>query len=284
MALMRMRTNAVRALRRVGSTPRASVFMKTSTQRSFSSDADYSDISVLPLFADDAVRDAIQNGLKNDGFCVLKGFAGDEVARLMREESERLYEEGYMFPSKSTDEHGREMVKPNVFATELDGHEWELAPTILDYTRSVVLQAPVVLNHMFPHLKMSQRTYGTKLAVSLGGGSKYPKHCDNSGLPDQRKVTMVYYLNPHWDESQGGELRIYTKDKGIQVVPPVADTLAMFWSDQVVHDVLPTLSDTYEKDQRRYALTLWLVSDNVTEIVNPRDPLYALRQEHFPTE
>lgn len=109
-----------------------------------------------------------------------------------------------------------------------------------------------------------------------------PKHCDNSGLPDQRKVTMVYYLNPYWEPSQGGELRIFTKDDGIQVVPPVADTLAMFWSDQIVHDVLPTLTDTSAKDARRYALTLWLVSDNQDEIVNPKDKHFALRQEHFP--
>lgn len=87
-------------------------------------------------------------------------------------EAERLYEDGRMFQSMSGDEHGREMPKKNVFATELEGNEWDVAPTLLDYTRSVLLQAPLVLNHFFPHLRMSQRTYGTKLAVSLGAGSK----------------------------------------------------------------------------------------------------------------
>lgn len=109
-----------------------------------------------------------------------------------------------------------------------------------------------------------------------------PKHCDNSGLPDQRKVTMVYYLNPEWESSQGGELRIYSKNNGVVVVPPEADTLAMFWSDQIVHDVLPTLNNIEVKDHRRYALTLWLVSENESEIVNPKDPHYELRQTHFP--
>lgn len=94
---------------------------------------------------------------------------------------------------------------------------------------------------------------------------------------------MVYYMNPSWDASQGGELRIYSKDHGVVVVPPKADTLAMFWSDQIVHDVLPTLNDISDAAQRRYALTLWLVSENESEIVNPKDPHYALRQTHFPT-
>lgn len=94
-------------------------------------------------------------------------------------EAERLYEDGRMFQSLSNDEHGRSMPKENVFATELDGNEWDVAPALLDYTRSVLLQAPIVLNHFFPHLKMSQRTYGTKLAVSLGAGAK----CTSSSCP-----------------------------------------------------------------------------------------------------
>lgn len=245
--------------------------------------SDGSDISVMPLFASESVRDQIQNGLQNDGYCIINGFAGADVALQMREEAHRLYEQGYMFPSQSTNEDGNAMVKENVYATELNGDEWELAPTLLDYTRSVVLQAPILLDHFFPHLQISRRMYGTKLAVSLGEGSKYPKHCDNSGLPDQRKVTMVYYLNPYWEPSHGGELRLFTKDQGIVSVEPQADTLAVFWSDQVVHDVLPTLTDTSAADKRRYALTLWLVTDNLREIAHPDHPLTPLRLQHFPT-
>ncbi|TYZ58936.1 hypothetical protein PybrP1_010791 [[Pythium] brassicae (nom. inval.)] len=251
--------------------------------RCFASASDSEEITVMPLFASETVRETIRQGLGRDGYCVLQNFAGADVAQAMRAEAERLYEDGRMFQSMSGDEHGREMPKKNVFATELEGNEWDVAPTLLDYTRSVLLQAPLVLNHFFPHLRMSERTYGTKLAVSLGAGSKYPKHCDNSGLPDQRKVTMVYYLNPEWEASQGGELRIYSKHNGVVVVPPVADTLAMFWSDQIVHDVLPTMNDIAVTAHRRYALTLWLVSENESEIVNPKDPLYELRQSHFPT-
>jgi Rps23 Pro-64 3,4-dihydroxylase Tpa1-like proline 4-hydroxylase len=91
---------------------------------------------------------------------------------------------------------------------------------------------------------------------------------------------MVYYLNPFWEASHGGELRIFSKN-GVVVVPPVADTLAVFWSDQVVHDVLPTLTNTSARDKRRYALTLWLVADNVNEIANPKDPLFETREKYF---
>jgi Rps23 Pro-64 3,4-dihydroxylase Tpa1-like proline 4-hydroxylase len=94
---------------------------------------------------------------------------------------------------------------------------------------------------------------------------------------------MVYYLNPQWDPSQGGKLRIFTKEETIFSVDPKADTLAMFWSDQIVHDVTPTTSSSIDiKEARRYALTLWLVSDNDEEIVNTKHPLYPNRQKHFP--
>lgn len=38
----------------------------------------------MPLFASAKVRDAIQNGLAKDGYCIIKGFAGAETALQMR--------------------------------------------------------------------------------------------------------------------------------------------------------------------------------------------------------
>ncbi|ETV98191.1 hypothetical protein H310_08919 [Aphanomyces invadans] len=235
---------------------------------------------LLPLFPP-ATREALRQGLESEGFCILRGFASNTVATAMRHEAERLYKEGYMFQSMSVDEQGKSFPKNNVFASELDGHEWDVAPTILHYTRSIMLQAPSMLNELFPELQISSRAYASKLAVSLGDGASYPKHCDTAGLPDQRKVTMVYYLNPHWEPAHGGELQVYTKDGGVVAVEPRSDTLAVFWSDQVVHDVRPCANAPTDERAQRYALTLWLVSDDPLQIVNPMHPLYKLRCEHF---
>ncbi|RHZ10642.1 hypothetical protein DYB26_003797 [Aphanomyces astaci] len=251
--------------------------------------------ALLPLFPS-STREALRRGLESDGFCILRGLASNAVALAMRREAERLFKDGYMFQSMSVDEHGNSFPKHNVFASELDGHEWDIAPTILQYTRSIMLQAPDMLNTLFPELHISSRAYASKLAVSLGDGASCtsyfptcrflmlhvdPKHCDTAGLPDQRKVTMVYYLNPHWEPAHGGQLQVYTKDGGILAVEPVSDTLAVFWSDQVVHDVLPCTNDPNNERAQRYALTLWLVSDDPSQIVNPSHPLYSLRCEHF---
>ncbi|KAF0720526.1 Aste57867_245 [Aphanomyces stellatus] len=237
------------------------------------------DDSLLPLFPP-ATREALRQGLAKDGFCILHDFASKNVALAMRTEAERLFAEGHMFQSMSVDEHGNSFPKDNVFASELDGHEWDLAPTILHYTRSVMLQAPAMLNELFPEIQISSRAYASKLAVSLGDGASYPKHCDTAGLPDQRKVTMVYYLNPSWKPAHGGQLQVYTND-GVEVVEPRADTLAVFWSDQVVHDVVPCENSPSDVMAQRFALTLWLVTEDPNQINDPDHPLSPLRRRHF---
>lgn len=68
------------------------------------------------------------------------------------------------------------------------------------------------MTHYFPDSAISSSTYGSKLAVATGGGSKYPKHVDNVALPDQRKLTVILYLNPEWDEANGGEIRLWGHD------------------------------------------------------------------------
>lgn len=54
------------------------------SSRSFSSSSEFDDIPLLPLFASEAVRDTIQQGLGKDGYCVINNFAGADVALKMR--------------------------------------------------------------------------------------------------------------------------------------------------------------------------------------------------------
>ncbi len=124
----------------------------------------------MPLFPP-ATQETLRRGLESDGYCILRDFASKAVALAMRQDAERLFKEGYMFQSMSVDEHGKSFPKDNVFASELDGHEWDVAPTILHYTRSIMLQAPDMLNGFFPDLQISSRSYASKLAVSLGDGA-----------------------------------------------------------------------------------------------------------------
>ncbi len=65
----------------------------------------------------------------------------------------------------------------------------------------------------------------------------------------------MYYLNEEWNEEDGGKLRIYSKkgDKKYFDLAPMLDTLIIFRSQDVEHEVLPTF-------HQRMALTIWYYS------------------------
>ena len=89
-----------------------------------------------------------------------------------------------------------------------------------------------------------------------------------------RKLTAILYLNPGWQRSWGGELRIWGNDGVVEDIEPVGDRLVLFWSDMMVHEVL---ANTSNRD--RYALTLWLVA---VDEGNINDPLRGQMSDHFP--
>jgi [Skp1-protein]-hydroxyproline N-acetylglucosaminyltransferase len=99
-----------------------------------------------------------------------------------------------------------------------------------------------------------------------GDGARFVKHTDtyatahvkgrsnagSGGAQLIRLVTCVYYLNPDWVPDHGGYLRVFTKDSPQQHwdAAPVLDTLVVFRSTDVEHEVLPTFHE-------RMALTVW---------------------------
>jgi len=84
------------------------------------------------------------------------------------------------------------------------------------------------------------------------------------------QVTLVYYMNPDWPKGNGGELRLYPRhregggrdggrgrERGWVDVAPEGDTLVMFLSDELAHEVRPNESE--EEEKHRWTYTLWLV-------------------------
>lgn len=91
------------------------------------------------------------------------------------------------------------------------------------------------------------------LAVYPGGGSRFQKHVDNTAN-DGRRLTVLLYLNLEgWTEEKGGFLRVWGKDSakvGPTDVMPLGGRVAMFYSDEVAHEVTAA-------HDKRYAMTVW---------------------------
>jgi hypothetical protein len=209
--------------------------------------------------------------LKEKNWCMVDNFLTGALPNLMRTEAELLYTNGNYNTSKSTTwDYTTSSVKfydkHNVFSTSLQGKpDYKHAPRLNDYIVGMWDHFVPYLQTNFPEAQLSTSAFmNNKLAVCTGDGSAYDKHIDNTGLDgDLRKATVIYYMND-WREELGGELRIHnagvvdTKGKPrSEFVQPQKDRLVVFWSDRIVHSVMPSQAFNGAADYR-YALTLWL--------------------------
>ena len=78
----------------------------------------------------------------------------------------------------------------------------------------------------------------------------YKRHLDQHINQDTRVVTIISYLNEYWKDDDGGELKIYLKNKSSVLVKPKAGTLVCFLSAEFEHEVLPA-------KRERASLTGW---------------------------
>lgn len=81
-------------------------------------------------------------------------------------------------------------------------------------------------------------------------GSFYKKHLDQFRNNDSRAYTMIIYLNEHWQQADGGELRIHHIDS-MQLIAPENGRCVFFKSNELLHEVLLT-------HQPRMSITGWL--------------------------
>lgn len=92
-----------------------------------------------------------------------------------------------------------------------------------------------------------------KLQVNEGNGACFPCHLDGDRncKDENRLITAILYLNPHWKEQDGGSLRVYPVPYKYQDIEPVFNRLVLFSSCRLLHRVLPSFA-------KRYCLTIWM--------------------------
>ena len=107
---------------------------------------------------------------------------------------------------------------------------------------------------MNQHFYMGLASLETHLAI-YPVGAVYQKHLDqfNAGQAQQlntRKLSSILYLNQEWQDSDGGELRLYVNEDEWLDILPAGGRLVLFLSAQFWHEVLPA-------KRERLSLTGW---------------------------
>ncbi|MDP2180134.1 2OG-Fe(II) oxygenase [Methylicorpusculum sp.] len=71
-------------------------------------------------------------------------------------------------------------------------------------------------------------------------GSFYAKHKDSFRGAANRVLSTVTYLNPDWNDKDGGQLILFDPESGAETarIKPEAGSLAVFLSEEIAHEVL----------------------------------------------
>jgi SM-20-related protein len=81
-------------------------------------------------------------------------------------------------------------------------------------------------------------------------GTFYKRHKDQFKNNDNRKYSLITYLNDNWEIKDGGQLQVYDNDV-MQQIQPHAQTAVLFKSNETEHEVLLA-------NQSRMSITGWL--------------------------
>ena len=238
-----------------------------------------------------AASRSIIDGLSQDpGIAIIPNFfqssnsisnSNDELSNVephictqLRQEATNFYNNGQFRISQSTRFINNNSVPPeveyydkeNVYSMAVHYPEYsneaqQLQKYCNEMAESIV---PLINQHFVGKIKLDNPAEKThvvnKLAVVTGNGGGYEPHIDGHGEGDTRKLTVILYLNPNWTLENGGQFRVHNPMSDPTVSPlidPIADTLVLFWSDQLLHSTLPSFSKGGD-NEHRYALTLWL--------------------------
>lgn len=98
------------------------------------------------------------------------------------------------------------------------------------------------------HAWLGLRRAEVQLAHYPGTGARYERHRDAFPGDDNRRVTAIVYLNADWQPAHGGRLALHLDPP--RVIEPRLDTLVVFRSQLVEHEVEPAHAD-------RLAITAW---------------------------
>ena len=95
-------------------------------------------------------------------------------------------------------------------------------------------------------------------------GDFYRRHVDAFKGQSNRILSTVFYLNPDWNQSDGGELLLYADEQTLPllIVPPVFNSCVIFLSDVFPHEVIVSHSD-------RYSIAGWYRVNQPSEYLDP---------------
>ena len=190
--------------------------------------------------------EAIADGLAQEGFAVSDEFlSANEVASMAHLDQ---FKNGMLHFRKAG--IGKQQNKQINESIRGDYIEWIDRTTAAPPLQVYLERLTQLMSFLNPTLFLSLKDFEVHQTI-YPPGAFYKRHLDQFKKDDHRKLSVICYLNDHWQESEGGQLRVYFP-AGSKDFFPIAGRLICFRSDLLEHEVLPAL-------RARLSLTGWLL-------------------------
>ena len=186
----------------------------------------------------------IENLIDN-GYFILEGFLSAQLCS-------QIINEGDQLPLKKA-KIGKGAKETQLDEIRNDFIYWLDESSPLAWESSYLAEVEIIRQTLNRHLYLGLKHFEGHFARYEEGGF-YKKHLDQFQGSGERQISLITYLNT---PAQGGELRLYKKDFPDEIecdIAPKAGMLVCFLSNQIYHEVLPTM-------KKRYSLTGWLRTD-----------------------
>jgi SM-20-related protein len=198
----------------------------------------------------DALLDRISQEIYQNSYAVVDDFVDESFRQALLREQTDLLNQG-QFKKAAVGKGDQKQVRAEIRSDEV---LW-MDPSALSPLQAIfwekIAELQQVLNRRcFLGLKSFEGHF-----ARYPIGSFYKRHLDQFHAVPHRIVTVILYLNESWTEADGGQLRMYFPQEdgseSIEDVLPLGGRLVVFLSEEIPHEVLPTLKE-------RISITGWL--------------------------
>lgn len=183
----------------------------------------------------DAMADAIADALRRHGACRLPAYPGPDLTAALRADLLRLHAARGLAPAATGHGAGRGLRS----GVRGDATLWLDDARTGDAAAAYLAQLDALRVALNRRLFLGVDEVEAHYAL-YPPGARYAKHRDRFRDDDARVVSVVTYLNPDWDDDDGGALRLSLDDGDVDI-PPRAGSVCFL--SELEHEVLPATRD-----------------------------------------
>lgn len=186
--------------------------------------------------------------IRQDGYAVIEHFFNQAEVEALTQQAQTLKTQGLMRKATTG------QTKTPTLATELRGDfiHW-LETESQDKNEQLYLKDMSALQQALNQAFFLGLFELESHFAIYPAGAGYQKHLDQFIGKQERKISVILYLNQDWQAEDGGQLRVYldkNEDSKTLDIVPTGGKLVVFVSSDFLHEVLPA-------KRERISITGW---------------------------